>query len=187
MAVRIAFVNGKGGVGKTTCSLIFAAALLDSGKSVSIEDLDPQSNVTSAAIHLGIPQGEAGRDVVVVDTAPNLENAGTIETIKTADLVVLVTTPDPPDLATTLATSRLIKELRTGNTVLLFNRVVLNTYEFNEMPKVAKLIPFPCLPHYLTFLRAYPRAHLNGWQSLKSDSRAAAIEMAMDVVMALGS
>ena len=187
MAVRIAFVNGKGGVGKTTCSLLFAAALLDAGKSVSIDDHDPQGNATSAAIHLGIPQGGSGQHIVVVDTAPNLEHPGTIEAIKTADLVVLVTTPDAPDLSTTLATSRVINNLRTGKTVLLFNRVVPNTYECNELPRVAEAIPFPRLPHYLTFLRAYPRAHLHGWKALRPNSRIAAIEVAKDILLSLNS
>jgi chromosome partitioning protein len=187
MAVRIAFVNGKGGVGKTTCALLLAAALLDAGKSISIDDRDPQGNATSAAIRLNIPQGSAGRDIVIMDTAPNLENPATIEAIKMADLVVLVTTPDAPDLSTTLATSRIIKHLRTGKTVLLFNRVVANTYEFNEMPRVAEAIPFPCLPHHLAFLRAYPRAHLNGWKALKPNSRAAAIEVAKDILLSLNS
>jgi MinD-like ATPase involved in chromosome partitioning or flagellar assembly len=173
MAVRIAFVNGKGGVGKTTCSLLFAAALLDAGKSVSIDDRDSQ--------------GIVGQDIVVVDTAPNLEHPATIETIKTADLLVLVTTPDAPDLSTTLATSRIIKNLRTGKTVLLFNRVVPNTYEFNEMPRVAEAIPFPCLPHHLTFLRAYPRAHLHGWKALQPNSRIAAIEVSRDILLSLNS
>jgi len=164
MAVRIAFVNGKGGVGKTTCSLLFASALLDAGKSVSIDDRDPQGNATSAAIHLGIPQGSKASDVVVVDTAPNQENPSTIEAIKTADLLVLITTPDAPDLSTTLATSRIIKEVRAGKTVLLFNRVVPNTYEFNEMPRVAAAFPFPTLSHHLTFLRAYQDRRMRpGW------------------------
>jgi cellulose biosynthesis protein BcsQ len=187
MAVQIAFVNGKGGVGKTTCSLLFAAALMDAGKSVSIDDRDPQGNATSAAIRLGIPQGTSASDVVVVDTAPNLENPTTVDAIKNADFVVLVTTPDAPDLSTTLATSRIIKQFRTGKTVLLFNRVVPNTYEFNEMPRMAAAIPFPTLPHHLTFLRAYPRAHLNGWKALKANSRAAVIEVARDIFFALNS
>lgn len=181
MAVRIAFVNGKGGVGKTTCALLLAAALVDVKKSVSIEDRDPQGNATSAAIHLGIPQGDAGQDVIIVDTAPNLENAGTLDAIKTADLVVLVTTPDAPDLSTTLATSRVIKEIRTGKTVLLFNRVVPNTYESKEMAHVLTAIPFPALYNHLTFLRAYPRAHLHGWKALQSNSRAAVIAVAQDI------
>ena len=187
MAVRIAFVNGKGGVGKTTCSLLFAAALLDAGKSVSIDDRDPQGNATSAALQLGIPRGETATGIIVVDTAPNLEHPATLAAIKDADLVVLVTTPDAPDLSTTLATSRIIKQLRAGKTVLLFNRVVLNTYEFKELPRVAQAIPFPTLPHFLTFLRAYPRAHLHGWKALSAGSRAAAIEVGMDIVAALNS
>ena len=187
MAVRIAFVNGKGGVGKTTCSLLFAAALLDAKKSVSVEDGDPQSTITSVAIRLKIPQGSIGEDVVVMDTAPNLENPATIEAIRVADLVVLVTTPDPPDLPTTLATSRVIKSIRTGKTVLLFNRVKLNTYECNEIPRVAAEIPFPLLPHHLTDLRAYPRAHLHGWKALAASSRAAAIEVARDILLVLNS
>jgi chromosome partitioning protein len=187
MAVQIAFVNGKGGVGKTTCSILFAAALMDAGKSVSLEDRDPQGNGTSAAIHLGIPQGLTGEDVIVIDTAPNLENPTTIETIQTADLLVLVTTPDAPDLSTTLATSRVIKSLRNSKTVLLFNRVVPNTYEFNEMPRVAQALPFPLLPHFLTFLRAYPRAHLHGWKALQPNSRAAVIQVSMDILASLNS
>jgi chromosome partitioning protein len=187
MAVRIAFINGKGGVGKTTCSLLFAAALMDAGKSVSIDDRDPQGNATSAAIHLGIPQGSGASDIVVMDTAPNLENPSTVKAIKDADLVVLVTTPDAPDLSTTLATSRIIKEIRLGKTVLLFNRVVPHTYEFNEMPRVAAAFPFPTLPHHLTFLRAYPRAHLNGWKALQPNSRIAVIEVAKDILLALNS
>ena len=187
MAIRIAFVNGKGGVGKTTCSLLFAAALVDAGKSISIDDRDPQGNATSAAIRLGIPQGETGRDIIIVDTAPNLENPSTVKAIKSADLVVLVTTPDAPDLSTTLATSRIIKKLRVGKTVLLFNRVVPKTYEFNEMPRVAEALPFPNLPHFLSFLRAYPRAHLSGWKALQANSRAAVIEVSRDILMALNS
>jgi chromosome partitioning protein len=187
MAVRIAFVNGKGGVGKTTCSLLFAAALLDAKQSISIDDRDPQGNATSSAIHLGIPRGETGQDFIIIDTAPNLQNPSTIDAIRTSDLVVLVTTPDSPDLSTTLATSRIIKEIRTGKTVLLFNRVVPNTYEFLEMPRMAAAFPFPTLPHYLTFLRAYPRAHLHGWKALQTNSRAAAIEVAKDIAMSLNS
>ena len=174
-------------MGKTTCSLLFAAALMDAGKSVSIDDRDPQGNATSAAIRLGIPQGESAQDIVVVDTAPNLENPSTVETIKSSDLVILVTTADAPDLSTSLATSRVIKNIRTGKTVLLFNRVVPNTYEFQEMPRVAAALPFPVLPHYFTFLRAYPRAHLHGWKALQANSRAAVIEVARDILMSLNS
>jgi hypothetical protein len=55
------------------------------------------------------------------------------------------------------------------------------------MPRVAAAIPFPRLSHHLTFLRAYPRAHLHGWKALQPNSRIAAIEVSKDILLSLNS
>jgi chromosome partitioning protein len=55
----IAFVNQKGGVGKTTCVINTGAGLAKQGKKVLMIDLDPQANLTYS---LGLEAGE-GRTI----------------------------------------------------------------------------------------------------------------------------
>src|SRR5437588_452257 len=69
---RIAIINQKGGVGKTTTSVNLAAALARAGQRVCVLDLDPQAHATT---HLGIePDGKAPSMYdVLIDTRPLAE------------------------------------------------------------------------------------------------------------------
>src|SRR5437867_1178921 len=69
---RIAIINQKGGVGKTTTAVNLAAALAESGQRVCVIDLDPQAHATT---HLGIqPDGKSPSMYdVLVNTRPIAE------------------------------------------------------------------------------------------------------------------
>src|SRR5438552_8385106 len=66
---RIAIINQKGGVGKTTTAVNLAAALARAGKRVCVLDLDPQAHATT---HLGVePDGKSpSMHDVLIDSKP---------------------------------------------------------------------------------------------------------------------
>src|SRR6476646_4465890 len=75
---RIAIINQKGGVGKTTTAVNLASALARRGQRVCVLDLDPQAHATT---HLGIePDGTAPSMYdVLIDGRPLAEVRSQVE------------------------------------------------------------------------------------------------------------
>lgn len=184
-SMNIAFVNGKGGSGKTTSAILVALALREAGHRAVVRDLDPQKTATrwlSDTPELLANEG----DIVLTDTAPRLETAPITQAINTADAVVVVSRPSPCDLFTSQDTSALIDRLNAkGKSRLLFTSVRENTILGRDLDETAKDIGLKPLKAYFQLRECYQHAVLAGWKALTPEAREEAGRVALAIV-ALG-
>lgn len=127
MTTTVAFLNGKGGVGKTTSSIMTAEAARRAGFTTAVLDADPQGSASewaeAAADHgssLSFSVDDANRatlprkaattevDYLFIDTAPN--DPAIIQTAASlADLVVIPTSSNPADMDRAMQTYHAIE------------------------------------------------------------------------------
>src|SRR3954447_19584830 len=86
--MKLSLLAKKGGVGKSTVSLLLYEAFRQAGKSVSILDWDAQGT-SSKSLELingtGEPQNRKP-DIVIYDTPPSLEHTATATAVRNADI-----------------------------------------------------------------------------------------------------
>ena len=183
MSKKIAFVNGKGGTGKTTLSMLVAGVLKDRGQDVGLDDRDPQGNATAVAESFGIPINPAA-EFVIIDTSPDIDDAPTLAALREADLLVVVTRPEFFDLVSTIATAKVIQRERdpAAKTVVVFNQVRANTVVAREMLDAKDKIPFPTLKSMIHQRAAYSRANRFGWKVLPAPERAEVLELCIELL-----
>ena len=147
----IAFVNQKGGVGKTTLALHIASELAKGGHRVTLIDADPQGSALDWAqlrnhydhprrfaviglpretLHLEVPDIARANDHVVIDGPPRV-TALTRSAIVASDLVMIPVQPSAFDVWASQEIVGLVKEAKVFRPRLLAafiaSRVVVGT------------------------------------------------------------
>ncbi len=187
----ITFCNYKGGVGKTTLTLLLAFAFEQSGKTVGIIDNDPQGTATKTIkllqaknkTKIQITKDPKEFDIVLVDTAPQLDKklAGSVAI---ANKIVLVVSPSPATLWSSKETSDYIQSHIKAKTQprLLFNAVKPNTLLAKLIDETTKQIGMKRYQNIIYDSVAYQTLTLRGWHSLSAKQKQQIQQLAIEII-----
>jgi chromosome partitioning protein len=161
-----AFLNQKGGVGKTTLSCNYAIALAKMGHRVLLIDADPQHGALTWHEHreppplfpvVGLPTDKLHREMhahvanydhIVIDAPPQVSGIAR-SIILAADLILIPVQPSPHDIWSAAEIVRLIEEASSFKenlkTAFVVNRKIANTALGRDVLIALENYPFPVL------------------------------------------
>lgn len=194
MPIRIAFLNQKGGVGKSTCSGLVGAALHNAGYKVAFEDHDPQGSLAMWARNIArLPLvGEVeDPDVVITDTPGRIdvEKEGPDgffrRLVGQSQRLVVVA---EKSLFSTQASIPMIELVRASKhpearAMILFNKVRANTLigAQNE-EEMGRDLGLPVLGNSLPLAAAYESLQVNGFAAVTGKHRERIFALALEIL-----
>jgi len=190
-----AFLNQKGGVGKTTLSYSFATALTQAGHKVLLVDADPQHGALTWQAHreaaplfpiVGLPTDKLHREMtahaanynhLIIDAPPQVSGIAR-SIILAADLVLIPVQPSPHDIWSAADIVRLIEEASTFKESLkvafVVNRKISNTALGRDVFTALEAYPFPVLPTAVCQRVAFAESAALGSSVLETEPTGAA-------------
>lgn len=182
MLMNITLLAKKGGVGKSTVSILLYEAFRQAGKTASVHDWDTQGTSSKALEIINGHKLEIGRntDIVIYDTPPNLEHTATATAVRSADVVLVVTTPAPADVWEAEEAVRFVQTRNAQAAVrVVFNKVRKATVLGRLIDESAKQMSVPSLPVTLSARECYQHAIAQGWKALDSTAREEVLQFAV--------
>jgi cellulose biosynthesis protein BcsQ len=180
--LNITILAKKGGVGKSTLSLLLYEAFRQAEKAVYVQDWDPQGTSTKA---LGLIVGDQKitrqqADIVIWDTPPTLEHTATATAARSADIALVLTAPAPFDIWEADEAARFVRDKNSEATV----RIVVNQFEKSTV--LARLIhdslkqvSAPSLSVMISDRQCYKHAGVQGWKALDAAAREEVLQFAV--------
>jgi chromosome partitioning protein len=166
--VILSVLNQKGGVGKTTLSILLAAAWASRRQRVLLVDADPQGSaldwvatrgeraspfaaigMAKAILHVELPKMKQDFEVIVIDGPPRVYEVAR-SAVMASDAVLIPVLPSQFDVWAAEETVKLLGECAAYKPALksafVINRKIANTAIGRDAAKALKQYPIPVLP-----------------------------------------
>ena len=196
--MRIAFINLKGGVGKTPLAINVAGSMARRGLKVLLVDADPQQSALDWAgargtpspfsivgmarpvIHKELPKLEEGFAHVIIDSPPSVHQM-TQSIVGASDAVVVPVQPSPYDVWAAEAVLKVIDEASTVlnpglRTVFAINRKIVNTAIGRDVASSLEAYGKPVLKSEVCQRVAFAESAAQGKTVFEVDEKSAAAE-----------
>lgn len=192
---QIVFLNAKGGVGKSTTSILTACAFAHVGKRVGLVDSDVNQKTLSKGLsYLDssglIPDGieiynpDCTYDIIIYDTPGRLDATETQEAIELATNIFLVTSASPADLFTAQDTAKMLKSKgHHSKTRILYNKIRKGTTAAKSLGTASNLIGLDYLKNVLYLRACYENLFVKGWAGINKDHKYELADVVMEMIL----
>jgi chromosome partitioning protein len=178
----IAVLAKKGGVGKSMVSVLLYETFRQAGRTVRLHDWDGQGTSTKSLelIHGGRPERQADPEINIYDTPPSLDHNATATAARSADIALVVTSPDPADVWEAEEAVEFARR-RNPNAIvrIVFNKVKETTILGRMVNETAKQFSVQPLAVSLTTRECYKHAIVRGWKALDAAARDEVLKFAV--------
>lgn len=183
--MKIAYVNQKGGAGKTAEAFSTVHALIQAGRTIKIIDLDPQKQLMSHLAIDGIESDEAG-DFIIIDTPPTarcIAEKEVQEAVATADLIIVASGTSLSEAGVGSETIPLFKYINPNATIKFgFNRVIKGTKSEKNLALYGEKYGLPVMKNYITRRICWESVEEFGFEALDNEAKDEALKFALECV-----
>lgn len=182
-SMNIAMLAKKGGVGKSTVTILLYEALRQAGKSVRVHDWDAQGTSSKTLELLGSAAETAAPEITLYDTPPSLDHTATAVAVQNADIVLVLTTPSPADIWESEDALRFAESHNAGAVRrLLYNKVRRTTILGRLADQSGSAAPESTLTARLSSRECYQHALAQGWRALDGAAREEVLQLGLAVL-----